>query len=54
MAHTPNGPNGPNGPGSAQLHNERVRDLLAPMLPKEAPAWQERGSGFVGASLVKP
>jgi len=25
------------------------------MLPKEAPAWQERGgaSGFVGASLVK-
>lgn len=28
-----------------ELHNERVRDLLAPMLPKEAPAWQDGGSG---------
>eukprot|EP00435_Cladocopium_sp_Y103_P013460 s5399_g3.t1 len=26
-----------------ELHNERVRDLLAPMLPKEAPAWQDLG-----------
>ena len=56
ISHGPYAPLGPlPGHSSAQLHNERVRDLLAPMLPKEAPAWQERGNpgGFVKwASLV--
>ena len=25
-----------------KIHNERIRDLLAPATPKEAPAWQDR------------
>ena len=25
-----------------QIHNERIRDLLAPATPKEAPAWQDQ------------
>ncbi|CAE7242720.1 Kif28p [Symbiodinium sp. CCMP2592] len=28
-----------------EIHNERIRDLLAPATPKEAPAWQDGGSG---------
>ena len=27
-------------PLAMQIHNERIRDLLAPATPKEAPAWQ--------------
>jgi len=37
-----------------ELHNERVRDLLAPMLPKEAPAWQDGGSGGQPRQNVRP
>ncbi|CAE8698959.1 unnamed protein product, partial [Polarella glacialis] len=28
-----------------EIHNERVRDLLAPTRPVEAPCWQDGGSG---------